>query len=443
MMAVPGMKHAGRDPFVWPDPLRSPRAQDQDLRMAAALTLALSCLLLLAPADLAQAKRDPDTGVVRLLHLGKVWEREKYPGPIFKAEPRIAWTPVPAYFTPDCVCHHATTYGEREVREMRMRLPRSKNELVSKYDVVVIDAMFAFDMPAELATWIVQAVEEDGLGFMMVDDEVTFAGRGLAPSWYLAPIGEILPVDDQPSYYDWNQRFQIMPVIEDHPLVKGLDFSNIWVEANNRPSPKPGCTVIAEMSPNSPWNIGVPVMAYWDLGEGRSFAYIHRWHSETGNFYEWKNHADFLCHLIYFTAQIPIPQNLEQIHTTRSKMAEINTQWLLLLATMDQADKFGANVEPINHELTASHAKRREANSLYIYERFEDCLNRLDELDMELEGMIEESLDLKDRAMLWTFIIQWLAITGTSMITGFVLWTIMVKRRLYAEVKTTRVVSGE
>jgi len=326
---------------------------------------------------------------------------------------------------------------------MRRRLPRSKEDLVSSYDMVVIDAMFAFDMPTQLAEWIVQAVQEDGLGFMMVDDEVTFAGRGIAPSWYLTPIGEILPVDDQPGYYDWNQRFQIMPLAEDHPLVKGLDFSNIWVEANNRPSPKPGCTVIAEMSPNSPWNTGVPVMAYWDLGKGRSFAYIHRWHSETGNFYEWKNHADFLCHLVYFTAQIPIPQNLDQVHTTRSKMAEINTQWLLLLSTMDQADLFGANIEPINHELIPLYTARKEADSLYIYQKFEECLTSLDKLNTELEFLIDKSLDLKNRVMLWIFLIQWLVVSGTSMITGFLLWTIMVRKKLYMEVKTTRLTSSK
>ena len=410
--------------------------------MTVAPILVILCLLL-TPADQVLAKRDPDSGVVRLLHLGKVWERQKYPGPVFNTEPRIAWNPVPAYFLPECVCHHATTYGEREVREMRKRLPRNKNELVSKYDVVVIDAMFAFDMPPELANWIVQAVQEDGLGFMMVDDEVTFAGRGLAPSWYLTPIGDILPVDDYQSFYDWNQRFQIVPVMPDHPLVKGLDFSNIWIEANNRPTPKPGSTVIAGMSPNSPWNTNIPVMAYWDIGEGRSFAYIHRWHSETGNFYEWKYHADFLCHLIYFTAQIPIPQNLEHVHTTRSKMAEINTQWLLLLSSLDLADKFGANVEPINRELLPLYSSRKEADSLYIYEKFEECISCLEKLDGELEDLIQKSLTLKDRAMFWIFLIQWLIVSGTTMITGFVLWTIMMKKKLYVEVGTTRLINHE
>ena len=232
-------------------------------------------------------------------------------------------------------------------------------------------------------------------------------------------------------------------MIEDHPLVKGLDFSNIWVEANNRPSPRPGSTVIAQMSPNSVWNAGVPVMAYWDMGEGRSFAHIHRWHSETGNFYEWKFHADFLCHLIYFTARIPVPENLDQVHTARSRMADVNTQWLLLLATMDQADKFGANVEPINHELPLLLTARKEASTMYVYGSLGECLECLARLDTRLESLIERSIELKDRAMIWIFAVQWLVVSGTSMITGFLLWTIMVRRRLYSEVRTTRMLRGD
>ena len=420
--------------------IRAPRLLPGSRGICLPLVLALVCLL--APLGVVESKRDPETGAVRLLHLGKVWERRNYPGPVFNAEPRISWTPVPAYFLPECVCHHATTYGEREVREMRRLLPRTREELVGGYDVVVIDAMFAFDMPPQLARWIVQAVREDGLGFMMVDDEVTFAGRGLAPSWYQTPIGEILPVDDRPCFHDWNQRFQIVPVIDDHPLVEGLDFSRIWVEANNRPTPRPGSTVIAEMSPNSPRNEGTPIMAYWDLGGGRSFAYIHRWHSGTGNFYQWKNHADFLCNLIYFTAQVPIPQDLDQVHATKRMMADLNTKWLLLLSTMDQADKYGANVEPVNRELESLYGKRREADSLYIYGRFEECQSCLTGLDSELEDLVERTLELKDRAMLWIFLAQWLIVSGTTMITGYLVWTIMVRRRLYAEVNTTRLIKS-
>jgi len=35
-------------------------------------------------------------------------------------------------------------------------------------------------------------------------------------------------------------------------------------------------------------------------------------------------------------------------------------------------------------------------------------------------------------------VIEWLAVTGTSMVCGFLLWLLMIRRRLYREVRTTR-----
>lgn len=406
-------------------------------------TIVIACSFCLTFIHQAHGSRDPETGVVRLLHLGKVWLRPNYPGSVFKAEPRISWTPVSAYPVPECTCHHMTTFGDHEVRELRKKLPRSREDLLSNYDVVLIDAMYAFDMPPLLATWIVDSVKEDGLGFMMVDDEVTFAGAGHAPSWYQTPIGFILPVDDVPSVFGWNERFEIMPMDPDHPLMKGLDFSGIWLVANNRPSARMGSKVIAEMSPTCVWNVDKPAIVYWDLGEGRSFAYNHRWHSELGNFYQWKYHPDFLCHLIYFTAQIPIPQDLALVHDTRNGISRIETEWMVLLSTMDMADRFGANLAPVNRQLDGLYMSKLKADRLYIEQEFNECISVLDRLDEELHLLIETTIDLKDGVMGWIFAIEWLTVSGTSMLAGIVVWTIMVRRRMYQEVRTTRLILSE
>jgi len=45
---------------------------------------------------------------------------------------------------------------------------------------------------------------------------------------------------------------------------------------------------------------------------------------------------------------------------------------------------------------------------------------------------------LKDRALLWVYIIGWLAVTATALVSSFLLWSIMVRRRLYREVQLTR-----
>jgi hypothetical protein len=49
---------------------------------------------------------------------------------------------------------------------------------------------------------------------------------------------------------------------------------------------------------------------------------------------------------------------------------------------------------------------------------------------------------MKDRALAWVYVTEWLAITGTTMICGYVLWAIMVRRRLYRAVRVTRLESA-
>jgi hypothetical protein len=234
-----------------------------------------------------------------------------------------------------------------------------------------------------------------------------------------------------------------VPGDPDHALFSGLDFSGVWMTASNRPTARIGSTVLAQMSPTCSWNVGQPSMVYWDLGSGRSLAYIHRWHSELGNFFLWKYHQDFLCNLIYFTAQIDIPQDLELVHATRARLAEIETEWLCLLSTMDVAYKFGANLAPIDRQLAEVNRARQEADRLYIYQDFESCMSCLDATESDLEVLVERTMAIKDAVMVWIFAIQWLSVSGTSMVAGYVLWVLMVRRRILTEVKTTRLISHD
>jgi hypothetical protein len=56
----------------------------------------------------------------------------------------------------------------------------------------------------------------------------------------------------------------------------------------------------------------------------------------------------------------------------------------------------------------------------------------------ELDRVEAEAMAVKARAFLWIWLIEWLVVSGALMVTGMVLWTLMIKRRLYREVKTTR-----
>jgi dolichyl-phosphate-mannose--protein O-mannosyl transferase len=53
----------------------------------------------------------------------------------------------------------------------------------------------------------------------------------------------------------------------------------------------------------------------------------------------------------------------------------------------------------------------------------------------EIEG---RAMELKDRSFMWIYISEWLAVTGTLFVTGFLVWTLMVRRRLYRDISVTK-----
>jgi hypothetical protein len=44
----------------------------------------------------------------------------------------------------------------------------------------------------------------------------------------------------------------------------------------------------------------------------------------------------------------------------------------------------------------------------------------------------------KEGALLWVYIIEWLVTTSTIFIAGSVIWMLMIRRRLYRSVETTK-----
>jgi len=53
-----------------------------------------------------------------------------------------------------------------------------------------------------------------------------------------------------------------------------------------------------------------------------------------------------------------------------------------------------------------------------------------------------EAVRVKDAALAWIYLLEWLTVTATLMVTGSILWTLMVRRRLYREAWSTRILDS-
>jgi hypothetical protein len=105
---------------------------------------------------------------------------------------------------------------------------------------------------------------------------------------------------------------------------------------------------------------------------------------------------------------------------------------------IDFIDKFNANTRPIELMLDEVRPIREEAEKLYNEQSYVESGQMLENAIARFDEIYNEALRLKDQALFWVYVIEWMSVTAVSMITGVVLWTLMVRRRLYREVATTR-----
>jgi len=59
-------------------------------------------------------------------------------------------------------------------------------------------------------------------------------------------------------------------------------------------------------------------------------------------------------------------------------------------------------------------------------------------MDEEFSKLSERLVELKERALLWIYAVEWIAVTATGLFCGSVVWSLMVRRRMYREVQVTR-----
>jgi hypothetical protein len=99
---------------------------------------------------------------------------------------------------------------------------------------------------------------------------------------------------------------------------------------------------------------------------------------------------------------------------------------------------FGANPGLLNERLDLAEKKLRDIDRLYLEYDFQSSLSHAKGLLTDLEDAIDHAMKLRNRTMFWIYMIEWTILTSTAVLTGTVVWTLMVRRRLYLEVGITR-----
>lgn len=400
------------------------------------LTLPVLVLLALhASCEAAETPRvDPQTGLVRVLFMGDALMGAGFVTPMIALDPMVKLTPVPVEFI---------TFQYASIVEaaasLRMYVPRTEQRMREEYDVVIIaDAREPF-FPPNIQAWIKNGVIDGGMGFLMGGGPQSFSGQGEAhPSWDPSAVADILPCKLTGESWGIGPHYYLVPAkgYEDHPLVRKIPWQQCVLFAHQRVGERPGCVVVGR-SDRSPPNS--PIVMYMEMGEGRSEAFVFDWGGNGPQFFHrWEYGQLFMSNLIYYAARVSIPEDVSLFLKLRTKLTSFYVTRSFAISVIDFAEKFGGNLRRAETELGNADLLRKEVVSHYIKGEYEDSLVALDKTFEKMNEVTDLALKAKDEALLWVYVIEWFTVSGTAMVTGFILWTLMVRKAAYKAVGVTR-----
>jgi len=330
-------------------------------------------------------------------------------------------------------------------KSMRVYMPRTLRALNHSYDVIILSDANVASFEARHLNWFSSAVTELGLGLAMVGGFESFGGHGYS-SWGDTSVGKILPVECPPEY---NAEGRIEILVPTNPVVSNLPWDTIGTSnyfGGNVVVPKMASEVVANMrSDLLPRRIlpgagrRYPLLIWWNIGRGRSFAMAADWTPAAGTaFMRWTYYGDFCINLVLFTAGQPVPEDIEQVHLVRRILKDCMETSRYLYSMIDFVEKFGASTTSVQKTAAKARGLVKQARQRYLSYEFEESHDLALQALSTLQKGLDEALAARDRALFWVYLIEYLVVTATCLIAGTILYSLMIRRRLYRQVKETR-----
>lgn len=312
----------------------------------------------------------------------------------------------------------------------RVYFPRSREALVEGFQVMVfVNARITHFTSRQFAD-LDFAFREGGMSAIC-----TF-GPDWDLVWKVSELYDIVPVKEY--YMEVGGRsFKVRFRRERRPVFMpfvdlGLE-EVVGTENCHTMEVKQGATIWADIMPyDQPWLVswepggGNPGMQ-WILSGGLD------WFGEDNPYA-----VEFVTNLVLHSLGRPLIQDIYARREARRLISEVQSQKVVVLDMADWADSFGADTRELVEKLYALEDDAQEAVDLYLDRDHAAAISRMEEVLQRISLISQEAVEVKDRAMFWIFLSEWLIITSVAMASGLAVWSLMIRRRKFREVGSTR-----
>ncbi len=340
--------------------------------------------------------------------------------------------------------------GENEMRRfIRLYFPRTYEDLRG-YDFLLMDSVNIWHFEGRQVKWMHDAIESGSSG-LNTCSVMSISSQRYLP-WCESILQEAFP-NDAPAVgsravVGYPDTFFTIRVNREFPEPVLTPFLPLGVEKLMGSlttfviKPRQGAKVMAWHAGNYPSGLGnVPFIVAWDYGKGRSMT--------TGTMGWWSRHEhsydipnpyglDILMNMVFYATRREVVSDVLLYHQMRVSLLSYQGRMEILMSLIEFVERVGADTRALLKRVDDLEATVESARASYLSQDFDE----VDEgMRRAFEGFVEaerEAIKVMNRTLLWIYVIQWVAVTGTAMACGFLLWSLMVRRKLYREVRMTR-----
>jgi uncharacterized membrane protein len=344
-------------------------------------------------------------------------------------------TPVQASFI-----HYAGISANDIKKSMRVYMARTYQEYIDKYDVMILSDSYKGVFTSEQTFWFRDGVLDHGIGLLMVGGWESFGG-----SWTDSPVEEVLPVSfPNDIWVSGYIPIEVTPEGYEDEFMSSLpykplpEYMRVGTDGN-MVEQKSGSTLLAQWRVKAMLYEDPPCYVTWEVERGRTFAMCHDWTPGGGwVMSRWDYYRDFSINLMLYLSGRSLPSGHLEIHEYRKLIHELALSKSMLYSLLEFVESFGGNSGPIDDSIGELDLIVSDAQELYLDHEFSEALANAQDAMASMREIEALAVELKNEALFWVYLVEWLSVTGVSLLSGTVVWFIMIQRRLYREVQVTR-----
>lgn len=319
---------------------------------------------------------------------------------------------------------------EKAQRNLRIYMPRNYERLVRDYDLIMTSDADRTVFRNEWIEWMTRAIVDGGLGLEWLGS----IGRSATQEhldWSWTSLGGILPATTSTEYYKYG-AFKIRIRDKEEELMKALPWETSPALANlDMQIPKEGSSIWAVTDHPLRW----PLITYWEIDRGKVLCFASKFPNGVMPWArDWPLFPQAMIYLVYRTSDRDLPEDYLLFQRIMSSFSEYQGSNSVIVSIFSFVEEFGGNVDQLLRMFDDLTEMKSTADRAYLGEEYEECLHLMDQVRTEQNHIMEEALRAKDMALVWVYTIEWLAFTATFLVSGIVIWNLMVKRKYYREV---------